>query len=364
MKKLVLISVLAICFAGIVLGSVRYKFNDTEIMQMIERSKDFNPGVSNPDRIYPGQVLTFLFEDGSEESIVVEEGDSQWKIVGQKLGDLSMRHGAVVDYPNEDHANKLQFDVPDPITDSINPFWWLALMLLAVILFAAIFKFFEYGKKSSNENPVTAGPPQIEGGVKDDQIRSVVQSRYPNCTILSIEKGRLYGKGVPYYNFSPLSMKALMNNVFGKNFNGEVGYQVEVLNPSGQKMLVQTLAGCGNEIRMNGKFLTGVTFVKDGEQPTILNHPAKETVEEVDQKIASKVSEELKTEKTKTDEVLVDTELLKVASEHSILTGEFLKSANAFKVTLEVTLQNGANVKTILETVKSQPKPEKTEEKK
>lgn len=342
MKKVFLFSVLVIFFAGMVLGSVRHKFNDTEIMEMIERSKGFNPEVSNPNRIYPGQVLTFLFEDGTEKSVLVEDGDSQWTIIEQKVSAFIADHGAVIHYPKEDNkGDEAQANVINPIMD-FNPFLWFMIIMLGIILQFAIFKFFEYGKKSSKENPVTAGPPQIEGGVKDDQIRSVIQSRYPNCTILSIEKGRLYGKGVPYYNFSRVSLKSVANNVFGKSFNGEVGYQAEIINPSGQKMLVQTLAGCGNEIKMNGNFMTGLTFIKDGEQPEVLiKEPTK--------------SEETKTEKTNQNEVLVDTELLKVASEHDILAGEFLKATNAHKVTLRVTLPNGSSIETILET-KNQPK--------
>lgn len=134
---------------------------------------------------------------------------------------------------------------------------FIATLILIVYLFVA-------GKRWQNSDVVSSGPPQIKDGIQDNDVARMLSSRH-HADILSIKKGKLHGKGIPSYNFSVLSPNRFLNNLFGKRFNGEVGYEALARMPNGQEETVYCLQGCGNDVR-EGNFVRGLTFIPDASQ--------------------------------------------------------------------------------------------------
>lgn len=114
----------------------------SEIARVINLSKQANEahGVFNPNRIYPGQILTFRFSNGTQRDFVVEKGDSQWKLVGE-----------VLKYQNANGTRVVDYDYPTPIDSpkaektQTNSFysdgipWWPLLAIGLYLLAGAVF---------------------------------------------------------------------------------------------------------------------------------------------------------------------------------------------------------------------------------
>lgn len=148
-------------------------------------------------------------------------------------------------------------------TEDFSWLWWLLIPLVFFILW-----FLYQGRKWQNSDPIESGPPFVPGGINDGNASAIIGSR-ARAIVISIKKGKLYGKGKAFYNFTALSFNNMLNDIFGKRFNGEVGYEARVRMPDGTEKVVYCLQGCGNDVR-EGNFATGLTFVPDSEQPNVI----------------------------------------------------------------------------------------------
>jgi len=65
------------------------------VLDLIEENIPNNPEVEDPHWIFPGQVLTFVFEDGFEYIHEVIWGDTEWHIILDNIPGLEKEHGWV-----------------------------------------------------------------------------------------------------------------------------------------------------------------------------------------------------------------------------------------------------------------------------
>lgn len=265
MKKLFFSALIALFLVCVAFGQK----TNTEIYNIIKMSKEYNAqnnGIVNPDKIWPGQMLTFIFEDGTEHPIVVEKGDNQWTIVRDKLNKLENEHGQIV-APDTGKINPpKKISTPVESETKKENWWWLLLFLPVIfLLWLAIrnerFRNFMNRPVSEifpkrNADPVTAGSPQVPGGVNDsgahNRMRELASNRYPGARldIRNIRRGRLTGLATVHYaDGKPKKLR----------LNGTPAYAGEVVVNS-QTETIYFLQGCGNDARQ-GNFMSGNDLV-------------------------------------------------------------------------------------------------------
>ncbi len=276
---------------------------NTEIGNIIAKSKRINQeaGITNPDTIYPGQVLTFLFQDGVERSITIEHGDNQWKVLKNKLSLLIETHGSVMPYPDPKPDSVKQDSVPvNPNPGSSKSSWnalpdiwgfivdiWplfalIALVLIVYFLILAIRGLIKRFR-DMHENPVTAGPPQVHGGVNDanahSRMQQVAESRFPGARIdiKNIRRGWLSGLAKVFYADGK-TKKLRLRDV--PSYAGETRI-------NGRDETIYFLQGCGNDARVGNYMMGDLEFRPDviintngSESPIPEENPAVETVAE------------------------------------------------------------------------------------
>lgn len=211
-------------------------------------------------------------------------------------------------------------------------FWSILIGLLTVLAIVALIVY--AGRKWTKKNVITSGPPQVYGGINDESALGVMSQRSPRAQIISIRKGKFYGRGTPHYNFSAFSVNNFLNSLFGKNFSGEAGYEAVALLPGGERRTVYCLEACGNDVR-EGNFLTGITFIPDTEQPdsfTELNRTAPPVTP-----VVPDAQSEAKAEKPE-----VKTEVVPVKTD-AMLMAEFLKDLISKDTKIYIELNIGEN---------------------
>ncbi len=212
MKKIIL--ALAIIFATSYsfaqlepMEKIILPISNQEVASIIAMSKDANKnnGVVDPNKIYIGQNLTFLFKDGYTGNIVVEKNDNQWKILKGKLAPLVIQHGDVVpfiDNAGVPEKNEVKPDVvPTPVVETA---WYyteggLAAMVIGLILLIALLVLLkrssikDYFAERRQSNFATDNP-MVAGGVSDsDAVRHMdrVAQRANVTRFGPVTKGRL-----------------------------------------------------------------------------------------------------------------------------------------------------------------------------
>ncbi len=258
------------CFMAITAQNL----TNNEVSSIISMSKEANTknGIVNPDVIQPGQTLTFLFQDGSEAAILVEAGDSQWKILKGSLSRLQKIHGPVVSYPDGQAEDKVVENTPPVVSGSTKSDWnipiWVWCVFAAIVVTALIVSNIREAaakKKKIHSDPVTSGTPMKPGGVRSSEAFTyagqVANRTFNNqtFTVTGIEKGMISGKNLTvYYAGEPNGQRKTFTNVPG--YRGRV-------NLNGTEQFVYFLQGCGNDVR-SGQFHTGdeIQFVPDVTQ--------------------------------------------------------------------------------------------------
>jgi len=278
MKKVIFSAIVALLLVCAAFGQK----TNTEVYNIIKMSKEYNAqfnGVADPNKIWPGQVLTFLFEDGTQHQIMVENGDSQWTIVQNKLDRLENEHGPVVNpdtvfhpqtFPNSETSEPIQFKWWETF-----PWGWALAAFCALVIGI---KLLQMLYSSRRQDPVTAGTPQVSGGVRDsnahNRMQEVAQSRYPGAQIeiKNIRRGWLSGLAKVFYADGKRK-KLRLKDV--------AAYAGETL-VNGREQTIYFLQGCGNDARQ-GNYMTGdlefrpyVVINQDGSESPL----PVETIEE------------------------------------------------------------------------------------
>lgn len=297
MKKFFFIFVVLLCTMTMAFGQM----TNPEILEMIQKSKEYNQqnaGVLNPDLVYPGQTLTYFFQDGAVEVITVETGDNQWVIVRDKLTKLREKHGEIVDHVQPDPQIQPKPSVvvqPEPFPWWTNVPWGWILALIAVMVIVA--KLLQIRYKNRRRNPVTAGEAQIPGGVRDSgaysRMRQVAQNQFPGSRldIRNIRRGKLSGLATVHYaSGKPKKLRLKKTPAYA----GEV-----VVN--GNTQTIYFLQGCGNDARQ-GNFMSGnlvfepdVMIAEDGSENP-LPTPVAPVIESIVEQHAPIVSEVVRSE--------------------------------------------------------------------
>lgn len=274
------------------------QMTNSEILKVILRSKEINhaTGITDPNKILPGQKLTFLFTDGSEHLILVEKGDCQWTILRDKLHKLEATHGPIVNYPS--HAISTPKQAPRAIKHmpaapekvsflewiSTLPWWAYLLFILGIFVLYALIS--GEREKRMKINPITAGPAQVPGGVNDanahSRMNTIAQSRFPGArlNIRNIRRGHLSGKGMVHYAEGTKPKKINLDNI--------AAYAGEITINGTDEQTIYFLQGCGNDTavsHMSGDelvFTPDVVINPDGSESPIpsVETPAIEPVVE------------------------------------------------------------------------------------
>lgn len=336
------------------LSSFGQKTN-TEIYNIIQMSKEANAqhGIIDPNKILPGQCLTFIFKDGHEQEILVEPGDNQWNVVKYKLDYFESEHGSVVNYDTiktQPQPLPIECSNPEPF-----PWWWSfpwgwLLLTLAVLVIAI--KLLQIHNKSMRQDPVKAGPPQVSGGVKDNEAYSrmnqIAQKRFPGAQIVikNIRRGWLSGRAQVFYANNKTKMLKLKD---------VAAYAGEAMI-NGREQTIYFLQGCGNDARQGNYIIGDLDFRED----VIINKDGSESPIPV---VETSILEKMPKEEPVNSSSNPGSELFQIAGEHATIVEEFLKNNVAHKVTMEYTTTDGGTVKTVFETKNDTTEKKKVAEK-
>lgn len=284
MKKIMFALMCTVFSIAAIAQTTTPTLSNQEIAKTINMSKEANisNGVLDPNKIYVGQHLTFLFTDNTRATIVVEKGDNQWNILRNKIAELVKVHGDVVPYvapPVVDPAPKTTPPAAATVSflDSIfsGNAWAVWLIVGAIVL--GLFLLSRW-IKATKQNPVTSGRPMRDNGVNDESAREYAQQvanrQYAgaNLTVTNITKGRITAtRANVLYADKP--------NGKTRTFTNEPGYR-GTINRAGVESFVYFLQGCGNDVRMGNYFSGDIQFVADEAQPQVLTTPTAAPVQE------------------------------------------------------------------------------------
>ena len=249
---------------------------DEDIARLITKNEFLNrsKGVDNPNLIYPGQKLSYIFADSEVRDITVAYGDNQWIIV-KKILNLEKEHGQATPIPPSDSVYSGSNEVVPVSKESDHksaeiPWWcWLVSIagILAVIYFAS--KEAKKQKEKVHSDPTTSGTPIREGGITDEQATAYAnevaarQFNLPNLQVTNIVKGTINGTNVAVFYRNEATPQR-------KTFANVPGYRGEVM-VNGQSQFLYFLQGCGNDARV-GNYFAGenIEFYPDAVQPEVL----------------------------------------------------------------------------------------------
>lgn len=279
--------VIACLIATLNISAVNMDKN-SKIYQTILRSKEANAsnGVFDPNQIYPGQTLTFLFADGYDTTMYTNQGDNQWKMVGNVIDRLENEHGQNINYdPNIKVPTYPPASAPKvrPTTKSEpqnfigalgSAFgeipWWVWVLAAIIVLFVMF--------RDQFKNPATSGEPMRAGGItnenRNDVAREIAQRQFPGQTI------RVFSTQVGFLT----AINAIVNyrgesTTQRRTFLNEPGIEAMIL--VGDSIIPQRVYGlmrCANDV-ISGSFFTGnITFKAQETQPVNAT-PSVEVVE-------------------------------------------------------------------------------------
>jgi len=322
MRKVILIALCALVTGGAAMAQFNNDegFNNDEVVEssdyltnaeisaIINRSKSLNEtinGITNPDVVEEGDIVTFLYEDGHTNDFMVEKGGHQWQIV-RKAGGLQEKHGQIVDVVEEVVADEVAANTTPP-TDRVvesteklsastlifgmDPYNFGLLVLFVLFGLVALFgiyhlvksgkakkwgNYFRYGQHVYS--PTTGGTPVVNGGIQDEgHARNVIQDRvvrqynaaHLNNPITrdqtSFTRGR---QGKVYSDGRPVTIEYWNNTSATRILDGEDAWEGTVRNlRTDEETTVVALEACGNAVTSD---LEGVRFEAATEQPTTI----------------------------------------------------------------------------------------------
>lgn len=142
--------------------------------------------------------------------------------------------------------------------------WKLMAIIFLVIILIIFFSYLlaQKTEKALNIDPITAGPPQVPGGVNDDgayaRMSALAGNNYPDqdLKIKNIRRGTI--SGLADVNYADNSIRRI-------NLQNVIGYAGEIL-VGGKKETIYFLQGCGNDAR-NGNYMSGegISFTPHAE---------------------------------------------------------------------------------------------------
>lgn len=234
-----------------------------------------------------------------------------------------------------------------PVEESTTDLSWLSWVFLISGLL--LFAYFLYEMRFRNIDPVTAGKPQVEGGVNDteahNRMTEIAENRFPGSRldVKNIRRGTLSGKAIVFYQGEEKPKRINLRKV--------PAYAGEIM-VNGTEQTIYFLQGCGNDARRGDYFTgTGLTFVpevlinQDGTESPIPSGNIPET--EIKEPV-------VKVEKEKSDSVIAasSSDEVMISNDHATVADEFLKTQRAHRVTMEYTkgVDGSVVIKSVFET--------------
>lgn len=267
MKKIVL----ALVCLLVMTAQGAFAQSDKEIAETILKSRDVNKGhgITDPNLIYPGQIVEYMFADGSSLRYEVTPQQTQWLIAKAAIAEAKKR-GAIVSL-----LDPIPQVTPEEViegSDSIAPIsagysWWdkygdLFLLFGACFLAVCLLVFGVPYLRSISErrkisripvNPATSGPAMTPGGITAENVRQVMhenaQRAYPGSTVRVIrtEHGTLDSNGVPKL----VSFRDGTRQLHVLNNRSGVRATIAVAGQEGTRY-VYSLLECANDVRSGG----------------------------------------------------------------------------------------------------------------
>jgi len=214
----------------------------------------------------------------------LQEPGRVWYDHNKKMWFCMIHPGEILNKPAS--IEPLPILTPDYSKDSvvnheinlIQEYFWMWMIILIGISFFILWVILKgiRDMKIRKMNPVTAGEPQVQGGVDDRRARARIQSiasqQFPsaNIVIKNIRRGKLSGDAVVYYNENTHHSlwDKLVSIFYGESLNTKRiklndvdGYAGEII-VNDTEQTIYFLQGCGNDAR-NGHYMTGLSFIPE-----------------------------------------------------------------------------------------------------
>lgn len=219
-----------------------------------------NPFLNDDDRIWVdkgnGKIICLLLPG---EQILIKKSMMTWQgfleidTISESTPSLP-KQLALVDSSDNWYV--------DPIYDY--EFWQILCLILIIILFLiSLFTAIKQAsKKRLNADPITAGPPQVPGGVNDGgaytRMNALAGNKYRNqpFNIKNIRRGTL--SGLADIHYADKSTKKI-------NLQNVLGYAGDIM-VGGKEETIYFLQGCGNDAR-SGNYMRGeeISFTPHAE---------------------------------------------------------------------------------------------------
>ncbi len=255
------------------------KISDKEAVEIIKKSQQYNQ-LKNPDLIFPGQELTYLFAT-QDSTVIVEKGDNQTKIV-KKIAAVISALGPIT----SGDEDLVEVSLPAPVmTEAVSPLWdfietylvW-SLIILCILLFFITWLIKTKPWKAEGEpkeemderfrseiDPVAAGDPVVPGGIRDlDHAREYLESR---ATDLYEDKFNLREITPGYLHAENAQVTFGNDRKRTLNFRNQRGYRgvIDITGEDEQmtEQVVYFLQGCGNDVRQLEYMLGGIRFTTE-----------------------------------------------------------------------------------------------------
>ncbi len=347
-------------------GSETEPLTNLEISEIINRSKEVNEanGISDPDLVHEGDIITFIYTDGHMEDFTVQNGSHQWDIV-RSAGKLQADHGAIVSNlqePKPQAALEKSTDIGTigPAETSadesisilgMDPFIFFSLLLLLVSLAFLAYVNREKIVRSFNKvrynkdvyNPTDGGVPVVDGGIQDeDHARTVVQEAYvaqhnaanPRNPITTSDTSFVRGeKGHVYSDGETVTVEYYDNRKAERILDGEDAWRGVVRNNKTEdETPVIALEACGNALLSD---LSKVRFEASADQPVNITRSDAEIAQEVETAQAAAEEEA----KAATEAKAGDLDLNKIIEAVKMNGGEINMTSSDGKLKVNATIK-------------------------
>jgi hypothetical protein len=133
----------------------------------------------------------------------------------------------------------------------VHPLWWLLLLALLLVAAVPCIQWVLSRRTFGTADPVTAGPPMINGGLSDatadEAFRRMAERQtglsFRSFTVLQSIAGQVYGTMIVSYADGKERRMSM---------NGQRAYQARVRFPNGHEESLYMLQACGNDLRFGG----------------------------------------------------------------------------------------------------------------
>lgn len=260
-----------------------------------ENSNNTTTVVQKGGTVY--DLSSYYYGDGENWRWVVlnnpflQEKGRVWKDTISKKWYCKIYPGEELSFPKIPiEIEKGHTATPPPVSskDEVDFLQGFAAMLLAILFIIFLgYLISKYQKNKMSMDPITAGPPQVPGGINDksveDRYRDYAYHKHPQkeIEVTDIKKGLLFGPAVVHYGD---------NSTKNLDLQGTPAYSGEISEVGGEKETIYFLQGCGNDARA-GNFMTGneLRFIPDQIIPNTENSLSDISLEQIRREVVPEV---------------------------------------------------------------------------